>query len=201
MPDGPGAAPRRALLKQIKNSTMSSLNCSVGRACHCSAQLLPWQWRSLLRVNQCSKGCHVAWGHGRTFKRLSRNRQFAHLYEGQGTGGPLPFIIMLLTTPPANRLSMDPLSTTGTFGKQFQPQTSLKRGDSRLQLRVWDRTSPTWSKQNHPGQVATEVSNHVWPSPHHSKLDPARISCNASWIAAWNAPRNTHGTACINWGR
>ena len=63
--------------------------------CHCSAQLLPGQWRSLLRVSQRS---FVAWGHGRPFKPgLSRCREFAHLHEGQRPNCSKPFIIVLLT--------------------------------------------------------------------------------------------------------
>ena len=124
--------------------------------CHCSARTPPLATEVASQGQSTLKGCHVTWGHGRTFTRLSRSGHFAHLQRS-----PFPFI-MLLTTPPANLSAQ-------LARQQFQPQTSLKRSDSRLQLRMWDRTSPT-SEQDHPAFTTS------------FEADPAKISCNADCL-------------------
>ena len=59
MPDGPAAAPRRALLKQTRNSTESSSNCSAGWS---SATTL---LRSSLGSGGRFESCHCPWCHRR----------------------------------------------------------------------------------------------------------------------------------------
>ena len=86
---------------------------------------------------------------------------------------------------------------------QDQPQHNItqKSGLAKIGLaKVGHHPSPTWSEQDHPWQQQQKFPT-TCGLHHIFEADPARISCNASWIAARNAPRNTHGTACINRGR
>ena len=102
IPDGPAAAPRRALLRQIKNSSEFNSNCSTGWV-SATALLNPSLGIggrlsgsvSALRV------CHRTWGHGRTFECLSRCRQLPQVHKGQ-SACDLSLLTNTLTTPSAD---------------------------------------------------------------------------------------------------